>query len=271
MVLNTPPNDQRNFVHGRIKRAIGGFVKSGFNPLGAAAGFLSPGPATVTSRKSVGSRFSRAAKRVAASRRALTMTKQNGAVFRAEPAPPMIAPIVRRPVSRSLTARPSEVSAAEKQAGRVAKLATNTRSLVPNIPSFLPCIPPWRTDPDTGECKIFIGDQVGPDDTPIGETVMGRYGAGEMPGNMVVNRAICRPGMVLGDDGVCYNRTQISNKQREWPRGRRPLLTGGDMRAISTAARAGKRLEGATKRLQKIGLMKKPAPRRSAAAIHHAK
>jgi len=34
------------------------------------------------------------------------------------------------------------------------------------------------------------------------------------------------------------------------------------MRAISIAARAGRRLEGATKRLQRLGMMKKPAPRR---------
>jgi len=92
---------------------------------------------------------------------------------------------------------------------------------------------------------------------------MGRYGAGLVPGTHVINRAVCLRGMVLGNDGLCYNKSQISNKEREWPRGRRPLLTGGDMRAISTAARAGRRLEGATKRLQKIGLMKKPAPRRS--------
>ena len=91
---------------------------------------------------------------------------------------------------------------------------------------------------------------------------MGIYGAGEVPGNMVINRAICRPGMVVADDGICYNKSQIRNSQRQWPRGRRPLLTGGDMRAISTAARAGARLERTTKRLQKIGLMKKPPPRR---------
>jgi len=134
-----------------------------------------------------------------------------------------------------------------------------------------PCpLPLMVWDEVKGKCVFGLGDQPGPDDTPIGDTVMGQYGAGEVPGNHVINRAVCRRGMVLGSDGVCYNRSQISNKERAWPRGRRPLLTGGDMRAISTAARAGKRLEGATKRLQKIGLMKKPASRRSIAARHHA-
>jgi len=99
---------------------------------------------------------------------------------------------------------------------------------------------------------------------PVGDAVMGRYGAALVPGNMVVNRAVCLRGMQLGDDDLCYNRGQITNKQRAWPRGRKPLLTGGEMRAISIAATAGRRLERTAKRLQKIGLMKKPPPRRKA-------
>jgi len=103
--------------------------------------------------------------------------------------------------------------------------------------------------------------------------VMGRYGAGLAPGNRVINRAVCLRGMQLGNDGVCYNKSQITNKERMWPAGRKPLLSGGDMRAISTAARAAGRLERTTKRLQKIGLMKKPAPRRkqitSGSTEHH--
>jgi len=91
---------------------------------------------------------------------------------------------------------------------------------------------------------------------------MGRYGAALVPGVHVINRSVCLPGMQLGKDLLCYNKSQITNKQRRWPQGRRPLLTGGDMRAISTAARAASRLERTTKRLQKIGLMKKPPPRR---------
>ncbi len=112
-----------------------------------------------------------------------------------------------------------------------------------------------RPDFLTGECEAAAGQE-------FGEAVMGRYGAGLIPGSMIVDRAVCPRGTQLGDDGVCYNKSQISNKQRMWPAGRRPLLTGGDMRAISIAARAGKRLEGATKRLQRMGMMKKPSSRR---------
>jgi len=126
-----------------------------------------------------------------------------------------------------------------------------------------PCPPLMKRD-FRGDCVFALGEQVGRDDVPVGEAVMGRYGAALVPGNMVVNRAVCLRGMQLGDDGLCYNRGQITNKQRAWPKGRKPLLTGGEMRSIAIAARAAGRLERTTKRLQKIGLMKKPAPRRKA-------
>jgi len=133
----------------------------------------------------------------------------------------------------------------------------------------LPCIWPWTMF--EGKCvPPFIGDQPGRDDQPVGEAVMGRYGAGLRPGSMLIDRAICLKGMQLGNDGICYNKSQISNKQRQWPAGRKPLLSGGDMRAISIAARAGRRLEGATKRLQRLGMMKKPtSSRRSISARPH--
>ena len=243
--MNTPPNEVRYFVHKRLLRGVKGFVGSGFNPLAAASGFLAPSP--------------RPRKR--------TIVRAGPALLR-----PDLAPPVRRPAPRSQTARPGAISSQEKAAGRSFKFPEFSATVGGVDFSFGNAGPQdcgfarvW--DEVLGKCVYGIGQQAGRDDTPIGDPVMGRYGAGEQPGNMVVNRAICRSGMVLGNDGICYNRSQISNKEREWPRGRRPLLTGGDMRAISTAARAGKRLEGATKRLQKIGLMKKPAPRSKAAAL----
>lgn len=177
-----------------------------------------------------------------------------------------------RTVPRTQTARVTQFSQAEKQLGRQLKFAgavPSSRALasrVPDIPGFLPCVLPWRIDPRTGDCRLFVGDQTGVDDTPMGETIMGRYGAGLVPGNRVIDRAVCLKGMQLGNDGVCYNKSQISNKQRMWPAGRRPLLTGGDMRAISIAARAGTRMDKATSRLRKLGMMKKPPAARKAPA-----
>jgi len=180
---------------------------------------------------------------------------------------------VRRPADRSLTARPSEFSAAGKAAGRELKFGGGAPQLLGAAPSA-PCIFPFRRDPRTGECRIFLGDQTGIDDTRIpdrgngtpaitgdsGMAVEGRHGPGMIPGNMVVDRAICSRGMILGNDGVCYQKGAITNRERMWPKGRRPLVTGGDMRAISIANRVGTRLDKTKSRLRGMGFMK-PLPR----------
>jgi len=123
-------------------------------------------------------------------------------------------------------------------------------------------IPGQRRDPNTGECAFFLGQQIGQDDAPIGQAVMGQFGAAYVPGSMIVDRAVCLPGDVVGRDGLCYPKKSIRNSDREWPRGRRPLLTGGDMRAISIAARAAGRLTRTAGRLQDMGLIKKPIVRK---------
>lgn len=169
----------------------------------------------------------------------------------------------RRPVPRTQTARITRFSESEKRLGLQLKFprgrfGQGNGELLGGDPECR--IPGQRVDPGTGKCAFFFGERRGPDGGfELGEPVLGQYGAGIVPGSMVIDRAVCGKGMQLGNDGVCYNKSQITNKQRMWPAGRRPLLTGGDMRAISIASRAGTRLEGATKRLQKIGLMKKPA------------
>ena len=232
-MTNTPPNDIRSFLHKKLFGAAKGFVTSGFNPLGAVGGFLG---ADNTAREG---------------------SKQRG----------RSAKLVTRRDIRSVQGTGSGVG------GRLTNLERaqfkdrgffNTAAAIPTLPQlpFVGCVPPFFENAE-GRCELDLvpgpgGGGTGPARTG-GAVVMGRYGAGEMPGTLIVNRAVCRPGMVVGDDGVCYNRSQIKNSERQWPRGRRPLLTGGDMRAISTAARAGRRLEGASKRLQKIGLMKSPA------------
>lgn len=270
--MRTPPNEQRNFVHKRLIKAATGFVTSGFNPLAAAAGFAAPVPSTpkrprlrTAVPRSTRTLFTVPSESLRVRPPGLRPTQRS--LMRRLVAP--VAPPVRRPAPRSTTARPSQFSAAEKESGRRSKFPNFSAGdvidagieIITGGGSQRDCGPLRVWDEVAGKCVFGLGEQAGRDDTPGGDVVMGLYGAGEMPGNMVVNRAVCRPGMVIGDDGVCYNRSQIKNSQREWPRGRRPLLTGGDMRAISTAARAGRRLERTTKRLQKIGMMKKPAAR----------
>lgn len=98
---------------------------------------------------------------------------------------------------------------------------------------------------------------------PAGEAVLGRHGAALQP--MAETREVrsCLRGMVLGNDGLCYNKRDLSNSERWWPRGRRPLLTGGEMRAIQIASTAARKLQSAHKRLTALGLLKKPATRRA--------
>lgn len=130
------------------------------------------------------------------------------------------------------------------------------------------CIVPGQRRDQFGECSFFIGEQRGRDDTQVGAAVMGRFGAAYVPGNMIIDRAICLPGDVVGSDGLCYPKKAIRNSDREWPRGRRPLLTGGDMRAISVAHRAANRLTRTAGRLQDMGLIKKPIVRKQIKKKH---
>jgi len=128
------------------------------------------------------------------------------------------------------------------------------------------CVFPARPDPITGRCKLFLGDQPGPEPGGVGGggAVMGRFGAALVPDVEDVVTMRCLPGMVLGkmeaDGGhLCYNRKDLTNKERLWPRGRRPLGTPGEMAALAKAASFGRRMEGTVKRMQKIGVLKKPS------------
>lgn len=198
-------------------------------------------------------------------------------VIRGRPGVPtqLMLPAGRMParatVSRFTTARPSFRGEQGKQLGRAAKFGEPSNGQrafrpgtigPPTIPGFGPdgdCPRGTQRDP-RGFCVSPISP-VGAE-AFMGEAIAGKYGAAFVPGSQIVDRAVCMRGQTLGDDGLCYNRGQITNKQRMWPAGRKPLLTGGEMRAISTAARAARRLEGTTKRLQRLGMMKKPAARR---------
>ena len=131
-----------------------------------------------------------------------------------------------------------------------------------------PCIWPSHRDEQTGRCIVgtMAGTDVGPGEG--GDAVMGRFGAAYFPGSMMIDRAVCLPGDVVGTDGLCYPRRSIKNSDRQWPRGRRPLLTGGDMRAISIAHRAGARMTRAAGRLQDMGIIKKPIVRKQIKKKH---
>lgn len=131
---------------------------------------------------------------------------------------------------------------------------------------FEECVLPWRRDPITMKCVLFAGEQPGPEPGGRGggAAVMGRYGAGYTPDVDTRVHLGCLPGDVLGTDSICYPKKSLTNKERKYPRGRRPLLTGGEMRAISIASGAARRVARTQKRLQKMGMLPKPAPRKAA-------
>jgi len=238
------PGDQRGFIHKKILGGIGAIAGIASQVGIPGAGFVSTAARALTGRR--GPRF----------------------------VPPR-GFTTGRTVPRTQTARVSVFSRAERELGKVLKFGGSTPLGFGGGLGAAPgdgCVFPFRRAPD-GTCKIFLGDRPGPDGDgavagPTGEAVMGLYGAAMRPGSMMIDRAVCGRKMHLGDDGLCYSKTAISNKQRMWPKGRRPLLSGGDMRAISIAAGAAKRLERTTKRLQSMGMMKKPARGRAAPHRH---
>lgn len=93
-----------------------------------------------------------------------------------------------------------------------------------------------------------------------GQVMEGLYGPAYAPTEETRSIAICPPGFALGKDDLCY--AGLANRKRKYPRGRRPLLTGGDMGAISRARSAGNRLANAKSDLIAIGMLKAPGPRR---------
>jgi len=122
----------------------------------------------------------------------------------------------------------------------------------------------------TGNCVIDLDPGQGTGlpggaDAP-GVAVMGRYGAAMIPHIEARQHSECLPGMVLGTDGLCYNKRDITNRERRYPKGRAPLLTGGERNAITKAARAAGKIKRTTKQLQKMGMLPKPSSRRRAPA-----
>jgi len=248
------PNDRRGFLHkSKFGRFVGGAVSTFVPAVGIAKQALGIGQS----------------------------------LFRKAPARP-VAP-------RTLTARPSFGGAQGKEEGRRLKFSQGFGGPALPVQTGLPFLPATsRSECNAGESAICCrlrngsiaeqaawqtfcgtaGDQQRPGRpaTGVGDAVMGRYGAALEPGVMMIERSVCLPGMTLGNDGLCYNKGAITNKQRQWPRGRRPLLTGGDMRAIGIAARAGSKLDRTTKRLRALGMMKALPKGRGAPRAHaHAK
>jgi len=228
--LNGRPGDLRGFVHKRLIGAVGGFLERG--PLGAISGFIKGG----------GRRPQLEPKAVRTARQLAEAAARRAAEFR-----PQIFP----------TLPPTTPQRLPQFAPDVTRIIP-TRDPCP--PGFVldagGCVPIGQPPVPTGGLPPEAAAQLG-----FGEARMGQFGAALEPEVVTGTTRRCPRGAVLAVDGLCYNRGSITNAQRAWPRGRRPLLTGGDMRCISVAARAATKLKGAQKRLEAIGLLKKPVRR----------
>ena len=121
------------------------------------------------------------------------------------------------------------------------------------------CIPPWFRNPITGACELGVAPGgVG----PLGGDPRPPHGGlhaltvphtDTVPERREISVRRCQKGSVLGKDGWCHPKGTISNKQREWPKPRRPLGTSGELAAVSKASRFGKRLKLQEKRLKRLG------------------
>jgi len=225
-------NDQRNLIHRRIAAGVGGFIGGG--PVAGIAGFFGGGGGGGGTSAGTIARLAQNA-----SLAALGLPPKGGQ---------SLGTYLRNFVPANLWDQVRGILGVAPSGNGAAGQCED---------------PQLVFDPVKGFCT-FPGSPEG----GMGELVKGRYGPAEEPFFETRNIRSCLAGFVLGDDKLCYKKGTISNKQRLWPKGTAPLLTGGQMKAIRVAAGAGAKLERTTKRLQKIGLMKKPAPRRMAPHAH---
>lgn len=115
-----------------------------------------------------------------------------------------------------------------------------------------PCPGLFSVRGPNGQC-INLGD-LAPGGSPAmtpqqGTPVAGWYGVGLAPTQVTRTVRQCPPGFALGKDGVCYDG--LPRGKRAHDPGRRPLLTGGDMAAITKARQAAGRLLRTQKSLKK--------------------
>ena len=244
-MVNGRPNDVRGFIHkrifGGIKGAIGGLLGGG--PLGgirgALGGFLGGGrgrePIFAGPPPPLGISQSLWAERTDAHARIDIPCATRGLTRDISGA--------CRPPTQILIQQPiPSLPFAGAPGGPITPLLSPGGTLGPSR------CPPGHIE-IAGSCATW------------GEAVVGRFGAGLEPLLQPAERRVCPRGSVLGVDGLCYNKGVLRNTDRFWPRGRRPLLTGGEMRCISVAARAANKLQRKQSQLVAMGMLKRPARR----------
>lgn len=228
----TAPVGALSFVHKRIGGAIKGFVASGGNPIAAVGGFVQgggrPGPSPQLQAAALPNKWPFTA----------TVAELQGSIAaNTAGAPAARAELMRRGVM------PGGGSALVGGGGhsgggcRPPSFRVGTQCVDPTaaLPGGRPFVSPAG--------GVTVG---GPPMTPV----LGFYGVAVQPAAMTVTRHRCPPGFVLGKDNLCYDH--LPKSKRKWNPGRKPLLTGGELNAISTAERAAKKLQRQRKKLKAL-------------------
>lgn len=234
------PNDQRNFIHKTIGKVIG----TGLGIVGGVIGGPVGGIAQTIGRKLRGTPQQRVVAAIPG------RINGNGDVFDSFQA--------TRPRVSTALAAPAPTRSVECPPG-FHKTSRGCEQKSPGIVGLAQ--------------RVIPGGATGFEGVEFGEAMVGRFGAGLEPAIRASHTRICPRGTVLGIDGLCYNKRDLTNRDRFWPKGRAPLLTGGEMRCITVASRAATKIRTKTKQLQKLGMLPKAsrrAPaRRQLPAAHH--
>jgi len=262
--VSNKPNDSRGFVHKRIGGAIGGFVSSGFNPLGALGGFLAGGGSKGRPRSTRSADFGIPPRRFTSSK---------------------VCPDGLTPVPGI----PSGTACVPFDSPRAAQ----TQLIRPRSFGFGPT-------PGGGECPglLSVKNPVGPGcinlgglppggapaTTPgvtgSGVAVVGAFGLPAMQPEVVGSIQKrdgssgpilrCSRGMVLGIDSLCYPKAVMPrrSKFRKWRAPPRPVISNRDTKAIRIAASAKERVLNLAKEVGLHASKSKPAPRRKQIPSH---
>ena len=235
MLKGERPGDVRGFVHRRIIGGVRGFVGSGFDLGGAAEGFLRPTTRTERAGGRNGGKAIAAAVKFSrpAAPAGFTLHQTTPAALRR-----MVSTLPLEEVARRTGSTVKQVQ--ERFGGLAPATARLSMPSLPFSPVSDGCVFPFRRDPISGECKMFLGDRPGPDG--VGGCPPGSPG-GAPPGRAVTSpqmidatRLRCPPGYVLGRDELCYFGLPRNSKWRKWRPGRKPKFTAGDLNAIRKAS-----------------------------------
>jgi hypothetical protein len=80
---------------------------------------------------------------------------------------------------------------------------------------------------------------------PAGQSLFGLF---SLPSSEARNVRNCGPGLVLGNDGRCYNSNSLPNKLRMYPKRPKPPISAKQLKTLNTAASVTKKIKELNKK-----------------------